>query len=292
MKLLIALLLALPAAAQKIPEIANRYQVSGYAAGKKPAYDRKVFNGTMTMAGLQRILLAPGENDLRKAQAAEFWNAKMTEAYSRPRHEFWEAADNSFDLIERSFDETAGTADSRRYTIFTIYSNLLAQVRGSVIEVPDDKQYRIRWIRMRILAARGLRDKDAKLAEAFERFQKLRRHPDGAALKALAVKAHQKILAAHAGEEKRLQEIWDRCLALETAQTEEQAAISGQLKAQQLPPQQERKLMRYSDDIFDYRMHAIWASTYPRLVEEGLGKNTAVNYGLPPEPIRTGWPEL
>jgi len=290
--LLLALLLALPAASQEIPEIPNRYQVSGYVASKKPVYDRKVFNATMTMAGLQRILLAPGESDRHKAQATEFWNAKMTEAYSRPRHEFWDAADNSFDLIEQSFDETAGTASSRRYAIFTIYANLLAQVRGSVIDAPDDKQYRTRWIRMRILAARGMRDKDVKLAEAFERFQKLRRHPDGAALKAQAAKAHQKIRAAHAGEAAKLDGIWELCLRLEKGQAEEQAVLSGQLKGQRRAPQLERKLMRYADEVFDYRMHTIWACEYPRLVEESLGKNAAVNYGLPPEPVRVGWPEV
>lgn len=287
---LLFLIIAPLAAAQSVPEIANRYELSGYADRDEPKADPKIFTKGTTLPQVRKMLLNPAESDLLKAEAVDYLNFAISDVYANSRGNFWDSVDQVSDVFDDLFALPAGSA-SRRHSIATIFGTFFSLVRYALLDNPDDPQWRSHWDRARGVVERGRADQDGRLKEFFDRFIAFPKNPDWRAVKAKMKKIQSQAIASHPEDKEAAEKLWNSCQQIETAQLGVQAKSAGKIKAKKLGAGKERRLLRFQAHITEYRLYMTWASLYPSYMRDLLGAKTSDELNVMIAPVKIGWPE-
>ncbi len=287
----LALAAALARGAEAPPDVPDRYQLPSELAQQEPALDPLDYSrerASKSFDDLEKTLLSSA-GDEKKAYAANVWAVRLTYAYAEPRPDFWKAVDASFALLDRLLAQEPASS-SRRHSIYVVFSNLVAQARGAVIEEPLDPLWRAHWDRAGELARRALADKDPKLREYFERFEPLPKTPDWRAVKARMRAQQARLLASRPNAKEALEKAWSLCRDEEQSELERKGDEDASISGEALSPADKRRLRRYVADFYDYRLYTLWANQLPKRERKKLE--------LPPDarepavaPVKNGWPK-
>jgi hypothetical protein len=278
------LLLAGAPAAAAVPDIPGRFDLSGSADLPEKAAARSA----ASLADLRQVLLSPSQSDARKAEAADAWGLALGKSYGRG--DFWPDVERSFGMLDELFAQKLGSP-ARRRAIFDIFNAVSVQLRGYVIDHPDDPQWRPHWRRAGALRDRGRADKDRRLGEYFERFVPLARAPDWKSVKRRLREIEDHIAASRPDDKDDLDRIWKLSEAIESKQLAWLSDLERNIGKRKLGAEKSRRLTSYVEQVFAYRLYTTWACLHVRAVAEKLNAKEAVAAGLSPQPVKNGWPD-
>lgn len=179
----------------------------------------------------------------------------------------------------------------RRHAVAKLFGAVSAKVRDRIPLHPKEAWSRDAWKRFDALRRRGLKDRDPRLAEFFERYEPL---PGGPVWEPL--KAKQKALfdaAAKDFPDKKevLEKIWSLCESIEDSQRNVSDGFGKAVRKQKgVPAEELERLIRADRGTFEYRMVTLWGNMNPRNFVEQLGDAEASRRGNVVSPVKLGWP--
>ncbi|TBR21905.1 hypothetical protein EPO15_09080, partial [bacterium] len=248
------LLLALPAAADLVPDIPRRDDLPRTLSGEE---GRSVPPGA-AWEELKKVIDYPKVSQAR-VDAVYVFGRRMGAAESQEPEALPKAVSDALSSLEGLLEREEDPA-FRRYAVAELFGSGAAAVRDYVPYHPKASWARAAWKRLDAVRRRGLKDKDPRLAEFFERYRTL---PGGASWEAL--KAEDKAFFDKAASElpdKRevLEKIWGLCESIESSQ---RAVSDRLLPAVRKAAKGSPKAAGYEKAAratFEYRSYTLWGN--------------------------------
>jgi len=181
-------------------------------------------------------------------------------------------------------------AGFRRYGVFMTFSRAYSLANASLPENSGDPLEWKLWKGVEKLHGRGVKDKDKRLREYFDRYVPLKKEPDWKKESARLRRVTEQIIKALPEYETDLR----GRLALVDSTQNSQLQVLPKLLASpamtRLPPELRAQFTRGTQQQFAYRLHTLWTNLYARNIVEAIGEKNARDFGVAPAEVKLGWP--
>lgn len=235
---------------------------------------------------------SPGKADRVRADAVHVFSKRVGSAEQDAPEQMPSMVEDAAGAMETLLEEERDPR-FRRYAVARIFGATAAAVRDHIPFHPEAAWARKAWKRLGAVKRRGLRDRDPRLAEFFERYEPLAGGPSWSPAKERYKTRLDKAAAELPEYAAILQKIWDLCSSIEDGQRDVSDRISRELRKRpggRTPAG--KALVRRFRETFDYRMYSNWANMLPHAVEEQLGHDEAERRGFKKQPVKLGWPDF
>ncbi len=185
-----------------------------------------------------------------------------------------------------------GDLGFRRYGVYMLFAEAYTKVNSTLPNHSEDHQEWVLWKSVEMLRSRGIRDKDPRLAEYFERYIPLKRDPNWKEVEARMRRVTRQIVKTLPQYKTDLRERLAMVDSIQDSQLTVQARLDAALAASGLSQQMIVQLTRATDQEFTYRLYTLWNNLYARTIIETIEPENARRFGVTAGEVKFGWPEL
>lgn len=192
--------------------------------------------------------------------------------------------DGALEMMETLLADAKADPLFRRALVCELFGATAATIRDAVPFHPKDAVLRARWKRVTSVRDRGLKDRDPKLAEYFERYLPVRGGtPPWQKERKTSLALADKVVAARPDLRQTMADAVKMTLSIEDSQLQVNERLQKDVKG--------RKMKGCFARVCEYRLYTAWGNLFRRVVKEMTAPDGKKAFGIVVEPVKLGWPE-